>query len=139
MSYADIAGGNTRETIDVSRLPEELQALLPQLDDDIRAMIAQGKVRIEVSDGPEGKMILVIKDDVFDPEGALRELIANADRKDPWKVEHTRTRTKFDIEEVITPSIEPFRYDKPRTGRNEQCSCGSGRKYKRCCIRKIRT
>tara|TARA_R110000803_G_scaffold176305_1_gene238764 strand:+ start:842 stop:1021 length:180 start_codon:yes stop_codon:yes gene_type:complete len=24
--------------------------------------------------------------------------------------------------------------DKPKIGRNTQCSCGSGKKYKKCCI-----
>jgi SEC-C motif-containing protein len=27
--------------------------------------------------------------------------------------------------------------DGPRTGRNEPCPCGSGRKYKQCCLRKV--
>jgi uncharacterized protein YecA (UPF0149 family) len=26
----------------------------------------------------------------------------------------------------------PFRRDEPKLGRNDPCSCGSGRKYKKC-------
>ena len=28
---------------------------------------------------------------------------------------------------------KPIVNDRERTGRNEQCSCGSGKKYKKCC------
>lgn len=30
--------------------------------------------------------------------------------------------------------IAPFRRDKPRVGRNDPCPCGSGKKYKHCCL-----
>lgn len=30
---------------------------------------------------------------------------------------------------------EPYRRETPRTGRNEPCPCGSGKKYKKCCGR----
>ena len=33
--------------------------------------------------------------------------------------------------EMIGP--EPIRRDAPKIGRNEPCTCGSGRKYKKCC------
>lgn len=33
------------------------------------------------------------------------------------------------------PSIEPIKKDK-KIGRNEPCPCGSGKKYKRCCLKK---
>jgi uncharacterized protein YecA (UPF0149 family) len=29
-------------------------------------------------------------------------------------------------------SQEPFRRAEPKLGRNDPCSCGSGRKYKKC-------
>jgi len=32
---------------------------------------------------------------------------------------------------------EPIRKDEPRTGRNAPCPCGSGKKYKSCCMRKM--
>lgn len=30
------------------------------------------------------------------------------------------------------PPVEPFRRESPKTGRNDRCPCGSGRKYKHC-------
>jgi uncharacterized protein YecA (UPF0149 family) len=33
-------------------------------------------------------------------------------------------------------SQETFERDLPKVGRNDPCPCGSGRKYKKCCLRK---
>ncbi len=33
-------------------------------------------------------------------------------------------------EDLKNPTV---RYETPRTGRNEPCPCGSGKKYKKCC------
>jgi len=30
---------------------------------------------------------------------------------------------------------DPYRRDEPKTGRNDPCTCGSGRKFKKCCGR----
>ena len=35
-------------------------------------------------------------------------------------------------ESAIAPLV-PFRREAPRVGRNDPCTCGSGRKYKKCC------
>lgn len=32
------------------------------------------------------------------------------------------------------PSTKPFHNNGPRTGRNDPCPCGSGKKYKKCCL-----
>jgi preprotein translocase subunit SecA len=32
--------------------------------------------------------------------------------------------------------IEPIRNLEPRVGRNDPCPCGSGKKYKQCCMRR---
>ncbi len=34
-------------------------------------------------------------------------------------------------------AVEPIRRRGPRAGRNDPCPCGSGKKYKNCCMRKI--
>jgi hypothetical protein len=34
---------------------------------------------------------------------------------------------------------QPYRRSAPKIGRNEPCPCGSGRKYKRCCLLKPQT
>jgi HEAT repeat protein len=33
--------------------------------------------------------------------------------------------------------VIPFQRDSPKIGRNEPCPCGSGKKYKKCCLNKI--
>ncbi len=33
-------------------------------------------------------------------------------------------------------AAEPVRREKPKVGRNETCPCGSGKKYKKCCMDK---
>jgi len=32
--------------------------------------------------------------------------------------------------------IPPFVRDEPKIGRNDPCPCGSGKKYKKCCLNK---
>jgi preprotein translocase subunit SecA len=32
--------------------------------------------------------------------------------------------------------LEPIRHLEPRVGRNDPCPCGSGKKYKQCCMRR---
>ncbi len=32
------------------------------------------------------------------------------------------------------PAIETIRRDMPKLGRNKKCFCGSGKKYKKCCL-----
>lgn len=40
------------------------------------------------------------------------------------------------IEQLIIQEIDPLTLDSifPKPGRNESCHCGSGEKYKRCCL-----
>jgi hypothetical protein len=33
--------------------------------------------------------------------------------------------------------VEPYRREQPRIGRNDPCPCGSGKKYKKCCLQKL--
>ncbi len=37
------------------------------------------------------------------------------------------------------PGLIPLRRDQERVGRNDPCPCGSGKKYKKCCIKKQNT
>ena len=39
-------------------------------------------------------------------------------------------------EAPLPPPVEPIRKDKTDIGRNDPCPCGSGKKYKQCCMRK---
>jgi preprotein translocase subunit SecA len=38
-------------------------------------------------------------------------------------------------EEASEPAPQPYKRDRPKTGRNDPCPCGSGAKYKKCCGR----
>lgn len=41
--------------------------------------------------------------------------------------------------EEIPPEPEPIRRESPLIGRNDPCPCGSGKKFKKCCLGKQRT
>ena len=38
------------------------------------------------------------------------------------------------VEENVLEPGTPFKRDVPKVGRNEPCPCGSGKKFKRCCL-----
>ncbi len=40
----------------------------------------------------------------------------------------------FDVEPELDAELEPFRREAAKVGRNEPCPCGSGKKYKKCCL-----
>jgi uncharacterized protein YecA (UPF0149 family) len=44
-----------------------------------------------------------------------------------WIAEHGKDR--------FIPSKGPITRKTPKVGRNDPCSCGSGRKWKRCCMK----
>ena len=56
------------------------------------------------------------------------------------------TEVTITDEEIVTPKKKPVKKPKrfnprqlkkqPKIGRNDTCSCGSGEKYKRCCLLK---
>ncbi|MFW5454198.1 YecA family protein [Thioalkalivibrio sulfidiphilus] len=52
-----------------------------------------------------------------------------------WAEEDRRRRRR---RELLGPSVwtdvEPYIRSEPKTGRNDPCPCGSGRKYKKCCL-----
>jgi uncharacterized protein len=35
---------------------------------------------------------------------------------------------------LVTPGHQPVVQDEPRVGRNDPCPCGSGKKFKKCCL-----
>ena len=39
--------------------------------------------------------------------------------------------------ESTKPKLKPFVRTQPKIGRNDKCLCGSGLKYKRCCLNKV--
>ncbi len=53
--------------------------------------------------------------------------LLDPDRTMPLNVQSGKT-------ENVQHSAQPFRRDAPPVGRNEPCPCGSGRKFKQCCL-----
>ncbi len=39
-------------------------------------------------------------------------------------------------EQPLPPPVEPIKKAKAEVGRNDPCPCGSGKKYKQCCMKK---
>jgi len=48
---------------------------------------------------------------------------------------HFVQQHQADAQECTTTQ-QPYRRPEPKIGRNEQCPCGSGKKYKQCCLNK---
>lgn len=68
-----------------------------------------------------------------DPEGFLRYAVERFAAQSPKQVEEPDP-----FEAPAPPVRAPFVFDTPRTGRNEPCPCGSGKKFKNCCLKKSR-
>jgi SEC-C motif-containing protein len=67
------------------------------------------------------------------------EFIARFTEDGQKRTHHERSRFKkyrgrwyYCDGEMIKP--QPFRRDDPKIGRNDSCPCGSGKKFKRCCM-----
>lgn len=58
-----------------------------------------------------------------------------------WKVivsiEPNKPEDISDVEQLLNPYI--VRNEAPKIGRNEPCPCGSGKKYKKCCLIRTKT
>lgn len=51
----------------------------------------------------------------------------------PWKHDSTLERATRGMRSTPPPSTEPLA-SKPKVGRNDPCTCGSGKKFKKCCL-----
>ncbi|MCA9066566.1 MAG: SEC-C domain-containing protein, partial [Planctomycetaceae bacterium] len=58
-------------------------------------------------------------------------------RREEWLLPSPSTVGVADGDSFDEPPATPtiFR-DEPKTGRNDPCPCGSGKKYKKCCLKK---
>jgi len=92
-------------------------------------MITTGRYeRIEVeADNVEGTMIFgPEKDNQVDNDLLILESVCVQ-----HEIDHLNGMRILDRAMELT-----IRRDKPKIGRNEKCPCGSGKKYKKCCIGK---
>ncbi len=62
------------------------------------------------------------------------DLIANICDENDWQfilgIEPDQEEDLSDLERKLKP---PVRHEVRKTGRNEPCACGSGKKFKKCC------
>jgi hypothetical protein len=65
-------------------------------------------------------------------EDAEREILE--DLKDPSVVQEIRAEAKRFFKEVFQTKINTPKPIRIKVGRNEPCLCGSGKKYKKCCL-----
>ena len=82
--------------------------------------------------GPEDSSISVREDFLLEEEGDGWDA-------DDWDDEDEFTDDEYepwdDLAETLPTGPGTFRRQRERVGRNDPCPCGSGKKYKRCCLR----
>ena len=58
--------------------------------------------------------------------------------REPWEKHYRVFEDRFyddaDVQEAATETNEPFTNPHRKVGRNDPCPCGSGKKFKRCCL-----
>lgn len=47
--------------------------------------------------------------------------------------EFERLEDKWYFKDAVAPAMDPVRRSAPKVGRNDPCTCGSGKKFKKCC------
>ena len=114
--------------------------------DVLRAAEVVGQITILLQNGGEMKDILAYIEKLGEPENekdmeALSPLLIGFHQSlRMWKLKgHTPTEIvtgKLEPEGGEIISFEAARRKKAKVGRNDPCPCGSGKKYKNCCMRK---
>ncbi len=114
--------------------------------DVLRAAEVVGQITILLQNGGEMKDVLAYIEKLGEPENekdmeALSPLLIGFHQSlRMWKLKgHTSTEIvtgKLDPEGGEIISFEAARRKKAKVGRNDPCPCGSGKKYKNCCMRK---
>lgn len=88
----------------------------------------------------KGLEILATQDGMNDDSEGLVDFIANYEINGE-SVAH-KERSLFKKSEGLwyfynAASLDPVKREGPKVGRNDPCPCGSGKKYKKCCINKF--
>jgi hypothetical protein len=96
--------------------------------DDVERELARGKDQVlaRLAEDPHFRLV---EDTVTEMEwwACFRE-----DEPRRPKLSRHAARTNRPLP-PLTTAFAPFRRPAPKTGRNEPCPCGSGKKYKKCC------
>jgi preprotein translocase subunit SecA len=59
-------------------------------------------------------------------------------RRREEKEKRHRDQLPTEDEPPLPPPVDPIRKEEVEPGRNDPCPCGSGKKYKHCCLKKKR-
>ena len=117
---------HARQDAETKSAIRELLALLPE---DVVRELNRGEIDLHDSAFLDGLTDHVSRQALADPRNGrrilgkmvrLKKLIARSVRQSDPDIEVSSTITR----------------DQTRVGRNAPCPCGSGRKYKQCCLRK---
>ena len=117
------------------------------LQDDWNALL-KGTEAVETEDGvfdmsEEVENTLDLAALFADVEGALDEAESPPELQSslpelaeqlPWIMMNYAECGRLLFEIMEETSQEPFRRDAPKMGRNDPCFCGSGKKFKHCCL-----
>ena len=69
-------------------------------------------------------------------ENLLKGAYLNSVLMDMEKANRKEKRKNPGNVEIVSRGSVPYRVENVKPGRNEQCPCGSGKKYKKCCLLK---
>ena len=107
---------------------ETLSSLLsdPQASPSVRLKAALAVVHLAAKP-PEPKQQV---------ELLLETVTAAPARSNPAPMHTPAQPAAAPVTPVHNSAPTPFRREQPKIGRNETCPCGSGQKYKRCCLGK---
>jgi hypothetical protein len=140
-----------------------LDLLRREKDGEIRMLLAQSLLSLFAFEGIEATRQLLLRRPLdFTTRGLRRELVENATlmgvsfpELEKWRAsgqdeqdEYRRTmeihggdregQSPFGPSQAAAPRLTPIRRPEgqPKVGRNDPCPCGSGKKFKTCCMRK---
>jgi hypothetical protein len=121
-----VNGGMTERTAD--KISDRIHARCLVLDD------GQGQVAIAIVDS------CMIPRDLLDEakriaSGATGIPMSDAPIPNFMELAKNKNRDSSITSPISNSAADTIRQDSPHVGRNEPCPCGSGKKYKKCCMR----
>ena len=122
----DDAAAKARQDAETTAAIRDLLALLP---DDIVSELNRGDIDLRDPAFLDGLMDHVARQALADPHNGRRML----GKMVRLKKLIARSVRQSDPQAAVSSTVTR---DNERVGRNAQCPCGSGRKYKQCCLRK---
>lgn len=120
-------------------LPKEL----PVMEISLRSKLQKGyKIRTPLTDMPDEIQMKIYEAVALAPEKAahgLSDIRKEYGENSAIAVRQSERKRQKNVSEVswLYEKETPYRRQTPKIGRNDPCPCGSGKKYKKCCGRKI--